>query len=311
MKSSREEATINYFLYIAVYILAVITSADHRAHAEEFILAHRDGDEYFKLILEAATAAADGTHTVKTHSFEPDIPQSRILRILRDSGHSPINVHFSGHSAEREQSLLQIDIPLTRGLYGYRAFIIRAADQEKFTGIKTLTELTRKISVGSGTSWPDTKILVDAGFKVKKGNKANLWVLLGRQQFIAFPRSIYEIHSDLQTAPSYLAGTPLSIEDSLMLHYPFDLFFYLAPTDTRRRDIILQGLERLYETGKFMEIFNSHPIVQKALKEAAQHKRRIIDLKNTLGTSRLQAIPAKYWHSFQQTTNAQKAPADS
>ncbi len=281
-----------------MFLFCILTPAVPKVQAEEFVLAQQPGDDYFKQILEAALAAADGMHTLKTHVFSKDIPQSRILRSLEGSRHTPINIHFSGHSAKREQSLRQIDIPLTRGLYGYRSFIICTTDQDKFTGIKTLVQLTKRISMGSGTGWPDTKILRDAGFRVKTGNIANLWVLLGRKQFIAFPRSIYEIYADLENAPHHITSKPLSIEQTIMLHYPFDLFFYLAPDDSLRADIIQQGLDRLYKSGKFMEIFLGHPTVQTALKEAKKHKRHIFELENTLSTDRLRAIPARYWHNL-------------
>ncbi|MEX0299047.1 MAG: hypothetical protein AB3N28_08240 [Kordiimonas sp.] len=281
-----------------MYILFDLQCFEKNVLAEEFIFAHQPGDNYFHQILEAAIEAADGTHTVTKHYFTFDIPQSRILRSLEDNANSPINVHFSGHSIEREKSLLQIDVPLTRGLYGYRMFIIRAEDQQKFEGISTLSSLTQKITVGSGTSWPDTKILKDAGFTVKTGSRSDLWVLLGRKRFTGFPRSIYEIYTDIANPPAHLASTPLAIERSIMLHYPFDLFFYLAPNDTLRGDILKQGLERIYNNGKFMEIFLESPSAQEALHDIEKFRPQIFRIQNTLSTERLEAIPERYWHSF-------------
>ncbi len=283
-----------------MYALFSLQCFERKALAEEFIFAHQPGDNYFYQLLEAAIRAADGAHTVKKHYFTFDIPQSRILRSLEDNSNSPINIHFSGHSAERENSLLQIDVPLTRGLYGYRKFIIRAEDQHKFDGIKTLSDLTQNITVGSGTSWPDTKILKDAGFTVKTGNRADLWVLLGRKRFIGFPRSIYEIYADIANPPPHLASTPLAIEPSLMLHYPFDLFFYLAPNDTVRGNILQQGLERIYNSGEFMDIFLASPSAQEALEDIEKFKPQIFHIQNTLSTERLRAIPERYWHHFNE-----------
>jgi hypothetical protein len=277
--------------------------------AADFVITLNDDHNYFWRITRAALDAADGDHALSHHVFQSDIPQTRLLRSLVDNT-APFHVTFTGHQIGREELLHQIDIPLTRGLFGYRVFVIRRTDANKFQNVNTLDDLVHKISLGSGASWPDTAILRSAGFSVKTGSTVTLWSMLEHGRFEAFPRSIYEVGFELKDR-NYMAGdAPLMVEQSVMLFYPFDLFFYLAPTDTVRADILTQGLHRIYENGEFMRIFNSEETVTAAMAIAEAHKRKVFKIANPLGSERVQNIPERYWQQFPQrpAPNSQTHP---
>lgn len=278
--------------------IMIATNVGPLAHSEEFILSvDKEDDAYFAELLQAAVNAADGEHIFRTYTYTRSIPQSRILRALL-SGEAPVNVVFTGHSLQREQHLRQIDIPLLRGLLGYRLFAIHKEDDHLFSSFKTLEDLTKHVRVGSGTSWPDTYILKEAGFKIEMGTVDNLWRMLHRRRFNALPMGMNEIYGELAIFQRNTPGAALTIEKTIMLHYPFDHFYYVAPNDQRRAEIIEQGLKRLYETGEFMRIFNETPTIKAALAEAKKYKRITIELENPLNSERINRIPAKYWHSF-------------
>jgi len=265
--------------------------------AEDFVLTAAPKGHYFEKILEAAVFAADGKHTVRTYDFGQHVAQNRILRMLGDA-HPLINVTFTGHSKTREAQLRQIDIPLSRGLFGYRLLVIREENQHLFNGIRSLKNLTDRISVGSGVGWPDTEILHHNRFTVETGAVHNLWQMLTHQRFTAFPRSLYEVGSELIEQAALQPDVPVISEKTIMLYYPFDLFFYVAPDDHKRAAIIEQGLARIYKNGTFMKIFENDPEIQNALAEAAKFKRTIIQLENPLNSERVRAIPERYWHKF-------------
>ena len=193
----------------------------------------------------------------------------------------------------------QIDIPLSRGLLGYRVFVIKQPNAHLFDGIETVDQLTSRITVGSGTSWPDTPILRAAGFKVNTGSVTNLWLMLARDRFIAFPRGMNEVHAELSRYDQMGLTDPVVTENTVMIYYPFDHFFYVAPNDFERAGIIEQGLDRIYKNGEFMRIFNSDPAISKAMAQAEKHNRRVIQLINPLNTERINNIPARYWHTFE------------
>lgn len=270
--------------------------SSHPAHAEHFSLPLYDEDDrYFERLLRAALNAADGDHTLETSNIA--VAQSRVLRALLDRS-SAVNVLYTGHSFERESLLRQIDIPLSRGLLGFRVFVIRQDNAAKFKGIETLDDLASRITVGSGTSWPDTPILRAAGFKVTTGSVENLWQMLARNRFSAFPRGMNEVHAELKRYAARGLEQPVRTEDTIMIAYPFDHFFYVAPDDTVRADIIEQGLKRIYENGEFMRIFEADPAISIALNQARAVQRRVIWLQNPFNSDRINAIPAHYWHRF-------------
>jgi hypothetical protein len=276
---------------------AILFAATKPAFAEEFILPlYDDDDKFFENLLGAALNKADGDHSLRTYNLR--LPQSRVMRALLDD-QAPVNVLFTGHSIEREGLLRQIDIPLSRGLLGYRVMVINTGDEKKFNNIKTLAELVKKITLGSGTSWPDTVILRAAGFQVKTSTIDNLWPMLAHRRFNALPRGMSEIQAEMQNYPPQLPDADLTTENTLMIGYRFDHFFYLAPNDKTRADIIEQGLKRIYETGEFMRIFESDPAIQKALADQRKHKRKVFMLPNPLNSERVNNIPKKYWHSFE------------
>jgi len=280
---------------LAFFLVAAI-GPDHDAQADDFTLPLFDSsDQYFERLLRAALRAADGDHKVSTNYIT--ISQNRVLRLLLDN-RTDINVVYTGHSRERENLLRQIDIPLSRGLLGYRIFLIKQKNQRLFDGIKTLEELANRITVGSGASWPDTTILRAAGFNVKTGSFENLWQMLKRDRFTAFPRGMNEVHADLQLYQQADVPQPVILENSIMIYYPYDHFFYLAPEDERQAKIIEQGLLRLYENGEFMKIFNDDPAISMALKEAKAQKRTTIKMENPLNSERIEKIPARFWHQF-------------
>lgn len=283
--------------FIAASIFLLFSPLAQTAHADKFVAMLENQHDYFWQLLSAALLAADGNHTLLTYKFDDSIPQSRVLRAMLDDS-APYNVTFTGHNAEREALMHQIDIPLTRGLYGYRVFVIHKSDAPLFKNIQSLKTLTDRISVGSGSSWPDTTILKAAGFNVKTSNITTLWSMLARGRFTAFPRSVYEVGSELKNRGNMVQGTPVMLEETIMLHYPFDLFLYLPPNEKRRADILEQGLRRIYTDGTFMEIFEKDTWIKAALEQISKHNRKIITLKNPLNSERVNNIPAQYWHNF-------------
>ena len=278
--------------------------------AEDFILSlDNEDDSYFVTLLGAALKAADGNHRLRTHTYKPALPQSRIIRAMLD-GTTRVNVIFTGHSKYREALLVQIDIPLLRGLLGYRVFAIKAKNTPLLSSLTSLDDLIENVPIGSATSWPDTVILRHAGFDIKTSTIDTLWHMLDRDRFMALPLSINEIQAKLARFKRTTPTSTILTEKTLMLYYPFGSFFYVTPDDSHRATIIEQGLKRLYETGEFLKIFYDDPDIKKALDEQQFYKRQIIPLENPLLSDRVKAIPAQYWHTFENqqpaTSNQQQ-----
>jgi hypothetical protein len=266
-----------------------------RTAAVDFILPVYVGDyRYFERILSAAVDEADGDHTVRIYKLDQSTPQSRLFRALH-SGKSEYNILFSGHAKNREEGFQQVDFPLTRGLLGLRVLAILKQNQHHLQNINTFDDLKSKVTLGSGTSWPDTHILEQAGLRVKKASTENLWTMLVRQRFLAFPRSVIEIEAEMNRYASRFRNVPIVIDQSILLSYRYDHFFYLKQSDTLRRDILLQGLLRLHNNGKFQKLLATDPFIRNALRTFESTSAKIFHIENPLNTRRINDIPDEYW----------------
>ena len=177
---------IKNFTFTLLFFVATVVTSTKNTNAADFVFLRDTNVAYFSQILKAALEAADGDHTVRESTLL--LPQSRAFLLLGNMT-PQFNILLSGHSIERETDFLQIDIPLTRGLLGYRIFVILPESAAAFQGISTLEQLTTNITVGSGIGWPDTPILRRAGFHVNTAPVDLLWRMLDRNVLLHFPEA--------------------------------------------------------------------------------------------------------------------------
>ena len=276
------------------YFILLVFSPSSVAYDFKLALLHGESEVIFSYeisVLRLALANAEGEHTLDiVPQKQPN--QARIFRILQQNN-APFNIFFSGFSPAREEQLLQVDFPISRGLLGHRIFIINKDSQEKMAAIGSLAEMKKGISIGSGIGWPDTEIFKYNGFEVSSSSYNNLWRMLEAKRFTAFNRGVHEAFIEItQRQPIH---NNLIVDSSLMVVYPLDYFFYITPHRPELRDTVLQGLEKAFENGEFIENFNSHPQIKSMLKQLRPQGRRIFYLENPFLSKRVKEIPKKYW----------------
>ncbi len=212
-------------------------------------------------------------------------------RMVEDTLNSKLDIIWAGTSKDLEEQLELVKIPLYKGLLGHRLLIIRKGDQEKFDHIKNIDDL-RKVRLGQGTAWADTKILQANGLNVVKTMKyQNLFYMLDGGRFDAFPRAVFEPfgevdkHSDLS----------LTVEKHLMLVYKLDFFLFVNKSKQKlARDLEL-GLNRAIADGSFDKVFMSAPSVQEAITKGDLKNRLVIPLDNPLITNQVPVNRADLW----------------
>mgnify|MGYP000414981057 CR=1 FL=1 len=280
------------FFKLSVLCLVFITA---NCQAYDFKLALLHGNEavfsYELSVLRLALANADGQHTLSVVPVK-DTPQARILQLLRD-GTGPFNIFFTGFSKKREDFLLQVDFPISRGLLGHRIFIIHQDNQQTMAAISSIEEMTQDISIGSGIGWPDSAIFKHHGFKVHESQYSHLWNMLERKRFIAFNRGVHEAYTEIEQHRQN--HRYLKVDSALMVVYPFDYFFYLSPKTPALAQVIQLGLRRAFDNGRFMENFNSHPQIKSMLTLLRPQNRTIFHLDNPLLSDRVKNLPKEYW----------------
>ena len=88
-----------------------------------------------------------------------------VARLVEQTNSGDIDLMWAGSSAELDEKLMAVRIPLLKGLLGHRIFIIRDGDQNRFSHIDNLAQL-RELQAGMGHFWGSTKVLKEAGLPV-------------------------------------------------------------------------------------------------------------------------------------------------
>jgi hypothetical protein len=267
-------------------------------HAYDFKLALLKGNslvfDYEISVLRLALKNAPGEHTLTIIPVN-DSNQPRILHSLKNN-QDEFNIFFTGFSQQRENELLQVDFPISRGLLGYRIFAIQKDTQALLAGINTIEQLKSQVIIGSGIGWPDTEIFRHNGFRITETSYDGLWKMLKAKRIDAFNRGINEIYIEIDQQNSKDSKKNLMADEYLMVTYPFDYFFYLSPAKPHLHKTLEEGLKIALKNGDFIKNFKQHPKIQYALQHVKMSQRTIFTLSNPLLSSRIQSLPAEYWY---------------
>jgi len=264
-------------------------------HALEFRVGVERGDtgqsDYEIGLIELALKKAGGGHTMAIADTD-DTNQSRMLEML-STGDADFHVTFSGIDQERFDKLATVPVPMQRGLLGHRILIVSQDSKDAVGAVETMDDL-KQISIGSGTGWPDTEILEKAGFKVEASKYENLFKMVDRGRIQGYARGVAEPYSEVAAREGEM--TNLTIDEHVMIVYPFDMFLFLNKEDKERYEILLSGLKNAYEDGSFLAYFENHPRIKKVFEQAKIDDRLRFEIDNPLLPAEIAAIPDQYWH---------------
>jgi hypothetical protein len=236
--------------------------------------------QYFSKLLELAlqkTQATDGDFELK-HANDTYTSKRLLAELSR--GENATNIIWTSTSKAREQLLLPIKISIVRGLNSYRVFLIRKEDQEKFHGIHSLMDL-RKLQAGQGAQWPDSEVMMSNDLPLVTAAQSDLlFDMLASKRFDYFPRGLYEVWSEQELN----ADKGLIIEDSLMLHYPAPIYFFVNKRDIAIADRIERGLRIAMQDGSFESLFFSIPSFKRGYEELKHSSRLTLELNTDFPT---------------------------
>lgn len=234
---------------------------------------------YHWSVLKAALDATSkkwGAYTLKPSQFMNESRQVIEMHAARGL----INTMVLDTTAELEQRLLPVRIPVDKGLLGYRVFLIREADQGKFSKVQTLDDL-RRFSIGQGADWSDKSIFRAAGFTVVTGNAyEGLFGMLEAGRFDAFGRGVTEVLPELA---EFSAKAPsMVIESDLLLYYPMPVYFWFPKTEDgqRRAKRVEEGMHIILAQGVLDKLFMAE--YADTLKRLNLKHRRLFKIDNPL-----------------------------
>ncbi len=208
-------------------------------------------DYYYSHLLELALTKTVPTHGPFKLSFVPVMPITN--RLLREIERGRIDVTWMPHSQNLRYNIVPIPIRLLKNLSDYRVFLIRTEDQERFSAVKSLTDL-RKLKGGIGSHWPDRQVMEENGLPlVLSMSYFNLFKMLKSHRFDYFSRGIYQVRIEVET----YASQGIALESSLFLRYENPVYFYVRKDNKALMERIEQGLKIALADGSFNELFSS------------------------------------------------------
>lgn len=202
-----------------------------------------------------------------------NVQQGRSLKLLEKN--IEVDVVWTMTNNEREQTLRAIKIPIYKGMYGYRIFLIHKDNQNAFTPNMTFEQLqTERVAV-QGNDWPDTRVMQHNQLTVQGIEIYDaMFELIQKRRADYFPRSILEIWREEREHQ----GQDLQVEQHLAFYYPAYIYFFVSKTNIELGDAIEQGLLMAIEDGSFDILFET--IEDKSIEKSQLSKRRVFHLNN-------------------------------
>ena len=213
----------------------------------------------------------------KVEVIKDNFSQTRQNEEVRTNG--AINVVWTSSEASIESQMNPIRICLFKGLLGYRIFIIHKKNQYKYDQVKTMDDL-KKLTIGQGKTWGDTKILEASGFNIIKSTKyPNLFYMLDGDRFDGFSRGVHEPFGELALRPEL---PDLTVEKNLMLVYRMPFYLFTSNENKKLANDLLTGLERAVADGSFDQTFLNDPSIQDVIAKANMKNRKAFYIENPL-----------------------------
>ncbi|MCX6107277.1 MAG: transporter substrate-binding domain-containing protein [Proteobacteria bacterium] len=254
------------------------------------------GMSYPMAILKMALGKTEKEYGPCQIEMRPTGSHSRLLKQVADGN---IDVAWFVSTAERENSLQPIFIPIFQGLHGYKVMIIRKGEEEKFANIRDLEGL-RKLTAGQAVDWQSTDILKANQLPVDtSGSYDQLFTMLAAKRFDYFPRAFHEPVNELEQK----SNLSLTIEPHLLLHYVAPDYFFVSRTNKALAERIRLGFLRGIADGTRDRIRESILKLSDLIRTIQPSKRYVIELENP---TLLKSIPIKqkdYWIDLQTAPN--------
>ncbi len=247
-------------------------------------------DYFVQLLRKALEEGANGRPVPviqEAQLMEQDLGVQEMIRGKK------VDVYWMGTDQERERKLRAIRIPLDRGLIGHRRFIIQQRMKGAFDGVADLKAL-RTYSACQGIDWPDTKVLRNAGLKVREITSfERIFQEVATLRCEYFPRGYFEGYSEIEQRKAIYPE--LMFYENLILNYPFALYFFVNAKDEELARWIETGLEKMIDNGDFLKYMENHPLTRVAFPLHKIKKLRWINIDNTEMPAGTDYKNPRYW----------------
>lgn len=252
-----------------------------------FDVAH---DYHQRLLLRALEVTQTENETPLIQSTI-EMSQGRAIKEL--SKGTLIDVFWLGTSHTLEADLLAIKIPTTRGLIGYRKFIIRKDKVAQFDKVNSLDDL-QKLLACQGTHWPDVDILEHANLPVITTSMyENVFKMLNSNRCDYFPRGYHDAEIELELRKALYPD--LMRYDRIILHYPLAVYFFMNKANKALAERVEKGLIMLAKAGEIEQLMMQHPLTKDVYPLKNEMNSLYLDISNPLLPKGRKVTDPTYW----------------
>jgi hypothetical protein len=243
--------------------------------------------DYSVTLLKLALQKA-GAHYVLVPTAMQMEQRRAVHELATDGGR--VDVLSSMSSKDREEELLAVRIPISKGLIGWRIALLPFDQRDSFRDITGLDGL-RALQGGQVAEWPDTRILLNSGLPLEQvPTYGSLFSMLAAKRIDYVPRAITEVGDEAAAHPE------LAIDPYLLLRYPAADYFFVNRKNVRLAEDIRRGLEIAIADGSFDRLFYER--FGKWIRQARLDRRRIIELPNPLLTPETPLLRKELWFNM-------------
>ena len=204
-------------ILILTLVFSLATAQDDETLEVRYLPPESETDQrsqYYFNLLELALEKTENSHGPYEMIPADSLTQRQALKAV-NTGRGLDVVHTMTTKA-RELVLKPVPVPLAKGLIGMRLLMVREEDVDAFSGVSNKKDL-RGYTFGQGHDWPDTEILEKNSLQVITSKKyEDLFGMLERGRFDAFPRAVYEIWDEIKAHPD----RNLTVEPTVMMQSP-------------------------------------------------------------------------------------------
>lgn len=265
---------LRYWLFALLCGFSCATQAESKHYLVEGWINDNDYvSKLLRLILEASKAPDEVIDLQVNKIYDLQLSHSRrVAEFAKLQGNL---VMWTVTDKERESFLRPVRVPIFKGMFGYRALVIRREDSAKFAAIKSQKDLSA-LMAGQGDQWPDTQVLRNNGLPVVTGSQQDkLYKMLAAKRFDYFPRSLVELASEQAVIEQY----ELMVVPDLLLVYPNPLYFFVNKSNTELAQRLERGWEIIIDNGAYDRLLFSEERVKLALQYIKRPPRFILNLQ--------------------------------
>lgn len=182
--------------------------------------------------------------------YKKDPTQPRSVLLLKEG---KVDLLYLSPTKKLLEETDVIKIDIHNGMLGYRVFIIRKEDRDKFSRINTLDDL-RQFKGGFGSQWGDFKIFALNRLPVVGAVSTHtLLNMLDKNRFDYFHRGLHEAWAELEKQKERFPD--LVVEETLALVYDFPVYFVFSKANRPLKKRFEKGFNIILNDGSFKELY--------------------------------------------------------